>query len=142
MLTARVIGKRAPKLWQFEWRRQLEMARQSPFSPTTAQPARELFRRISNASLIVTGRFHMVCLAMLARTPFIALPGNTYKIEGMLTDAGLANRFRSSLCDMDDLRSWSRWQNDETMRIETYLQNARSRISGMFSRIGQSATDW
>jgi hypothetical protein len=82
----------------------------------------------------------MVCMAMLARTPFIALPGNTHKIEGMLADADLTNRYRSSLPDGHDLLAWSNWYDDEVSHIEAYVQDARSRISRMFSRIAQLAT--
>lgn len=40
------------------------------------------------ARAVVTGRHHGVCLAALARVPFVALPSNTYKVEGMLEAAG------------------------------------------------------
>ena len=81
----------------------------------------------------------MVCMAMLARTPFIALPGNTHKIEGMLADANLSNRFSASLPESHDLHAWSTWYDDEVTRMEAYLQEARSRISRMFARICQFA---
>ena len=58
MLVARVIGKRAPKLWQFEWRRYVKSQR-TPLNAVPLQSVDELFRRISSTSLIVTGRFHM-----------------------------------------------------------------------------------
>jgi polysaccharide pyruvyl transferase WcaK-like protein len=90
--------------------------------------------------LIVTGRFHMVCLAMLARTPFIALEGNTHKIEGVLADANLSNRFCSALPDGLDLLAWSKWHDEEFAALEAFLQEARSRISRMFFRIRQLAT--
>jgi len=44
---------------------------------------------IQQASLVVTGRFHGVCLAILAGKPVLALPSNTRKIEGLLKDAHL-----------------------------------------------------
>jgi len=36
------------------------------------------------ARLIVTGRYHGVYMALMAGTPFIALPSNTWKIEALL----------------------------------------------------------
>ena len=67
---------------------------------------------------IVTGRFHMVCMAMLAGTPFIALPGNTHKIEGMLEDANLSNRHCPSLANgREDVFAWSNWRDDDVARI-------------------------
>jgi hypothetical protein len=42
----------------------------------------------SGASLIVTGRHHGIYLAAIARRPFIALPSNTRKVEGLIASAG------------------------------------------------------
>lgn len=39
-------------------------------------------------NLYVTGRFHGVCAAALAGTPFVAFPSNSHKVEGLLTDMG------------------------------------------------------
>lgn len=54
---------------------------------------RRLTRRsvgsIRNSEVIITGRFHGVCLAILLERPFIAVTSNTHKIEGMLVDAML-----------------------------------------------------
>jgi hypothetical protein len=44
---------------------------------------------IASASVVVTGRFHGICLAILAGCPFVAFASNTHKIEGLLHDAGL-----------------------------------------------------
>ncbi|MBP1626350.1 MAG: Polysaccharide pyruvyl transferase [Holophagaceae bacterium] len=44
---------------------------------------------IYQSEIIVTGRFHGACLAILAGRPFLALPSNTHKIHGMLEDADL-----------------------------------------------------
>jgi hypothetical protein len=44
---------------------------------------------LSERSLLVTGRFHAVCLAVLSRTPFIATASNSWKIEALIADIGL-----------------------------------------------------
>ena len=44
---------------------------------------------IASASVVVTGRFHGICLAILAGRPFVAFASNTHKIEGLLRDANL-----------------------------------------------------
>lgn len=41
------------------------------------------------ASCLITGRFHAVCLAMKHGVPFLALPSNTHKVESLFIDAGL-----------------------------------------------------
>jgi len=46
---------------------------------------------IAKGEVVITGRFHGVCLAILAQRPFLALPSNTYKIEGLLKDAKLGD---------------------------------------------------
>jgi polysaccharide pyruvyl transferase WcaK-like protein len=140
MLTAAAMGRLVPQRWFWEWRSRSFMRPQPPFAATSIRKnVHELCRQISSSSLIVTGRFHMVCLAMLARTPFIAVGGNTHKIEGLLADAGLTNRYVSSLSNDIDPAVWSKWHDDELARVEAYLSNARSGVSRMFSRICQSA---
>lgn len=44
---------------------------------------------IASASVVITGRFHGICLAILAGRPFVAFASNTHKIEGLLRDAEL-----------------------------------------------------
>lgn len=44
---------------------------------------------VAAAQLVVTGRFHGACLALLAGVPFVAVPSNTHKIEGLVADVGL-----------------------------------------------------
>jgi len=44
---------------------------------------------VRDASLVLTGRFHGICLAILSQRPFVAFASNTHKIEGLLKDAGL-----------------------------------------------------
>ena len=136
MLAARWLGNHAPKRWRSQLNRSVTVERLA-FGAAPREPVDALFNRISSTSLIVTGRFHMVCMAMLARTPFVALQGNTHKIEGLLADANLSNRYCPSLCAERDPLIWSNWNDHEAARLEAYLQSARSRISQMFSRIRQ-----
>ena len=46
-------------------------------------------RSLSTASLLITGRHHAVYAACRARTPFVALRGNSHKIEGIVATAGI-----------------------------------------------------
>lgn len=55
----------------------------------------DYLRELSAATGHFTGRFHGVCLSMVAETPFIALASTTSKIQTLLADAGLpASRLR------------------------------------------------
>ena len=44
---------------------------------------------IKNASLIISGRFHAVALAINLGVPFVAIESNTYKISGLIEAVGL-----------------------------------------------------
>jgi len=52
-------------------------------------PWDELVKVVSGADLYVTGQWHGVCAALLAETPFIAIPSNSWKIEAFLDDLGV-----------------------------------------------------
>ncbi len=45
-------------------------------------------KEISNHSCLVTGRFHGLMAALKTRTPFVAYPGKTHKIQGVLETLG------------------------------------------------------
>lgn len=54
--------------------------------------AREEFFSLADfagTGLLISGRFHAVCFAVKYGCPFLAVPSNTRKLEGLLRDAGL-----------------------------------------------------
>lgn len=59
--------------------------------------------RIASTSLHVTGRFHGVCYAMAAGVPFLAVASNSWKIEALVADAGLAPWRVTDVDRLDDL---------------------------------------
>jgi hypothetical protein len=63
-------------------------AERYPFVDMRAMDWATLVRSLETARLLVTGRHHAVCAALKARTPFLALAGNTHKIEGIIANAG------------------------------------------------------
>lgn len=72
--------------WRAHWRKQVRLRLVAMgLLPLRLRQARCVY----DADIVVTGRFHGVCLAILAGKPFVALSSNTYKIEGLLDDAGL-----------------------------------------------------
>jgi hypothetical protein len=72
------------------------------FLPLAHGIHRYIWRRIpstlSTASVLITARHHGIYLAALAGIPFVALPGNTHKIEGLLSLSG----FNIPLCTTID----------------------------------------
>ncbi len=49
---------------------------------------RKIPSTLSSADLLITARHHGIYLAALAGIPFVALPGNTHKIEGLIELSG------------------------------------------------------
>jgi polysaccharide pyruvyl transferase WcaK-like protein len=94
---------------------------------------------------VVTGRFHMACIAMLLNQPFVAIASNTHKLEGMLDDAGIdASAY---LIPQDDaslsminhrvLQMVSQTHADMQEQSQAYVAHARSRIELMLQQIAR-----
>lgn len=49
-------------------------------------------RELQRTQSHITGRFHGVCLSMLAQAPFLAVASKTTKIQALISDAGLDER--------------------------------------------------
>jgi hypothetical protein len=78
--------------WLRRWRIARLEARTLTRHPTmTLCPTEDTYAdRIASAGLHITGRFHGVCYSMAAGTPFLAIASNSWKIEALISDAGLA----------------------------------------------------
>jgi hypothetical protein len=85
-------------------------AERFPFVDLRAMDWATLVRSLRTARLLVTGRHHAVYAACKARTPFLALAGNTHKIEGILATAGsdipVFRRFAQLRVAMDEAENW------------------------------------
>ncbi len=100
--------------------------------------------RLSQSSLVVTGRFHSVLLAILTETPFVALPSNTRKIEAVLIDvfgdtARLLNP--EDLNDpgfADRARNGMPFSESERAALNRYRDHAAVARSAMFDHIAQT----
>ena len=106
---------------------------------------------IRDAQIIITGRFHGACLAILAGRPFVSVSSNSYKIEGLLHDADLgegAILLDDYLLSQDpmkalefavekllDMTSTENLILEYQARCCSYVSSARARISAMFSDI-------
>ncbi len=91
-----------------------------------------LVRSLRTASVLLTGRHHAVYAACRARVPFLALKGNTHKIEGFIATSGVdvpvfesypdllaAYRRRAwRNYDYDALFDWAEEQQPWTLRVK------------------------
>lgn len=73
---------------------------------------------LKTASLLVTGRHHAVFAACKARTPFVALRGNTHKIEGLISMSG----FPILVCESpSEILQAMRWANENQQIYEQFF---------------------
>ena len=93
---------------------------------------------LAQSKLLVTGRFHGLCLALICGTPFIALTSNSWKIEALFKDVGLDPR---RLVDINALnkelviqQDWS-WSEKERTNIAAFLSRNQESAQAMFDEI-------
>ena len=95
--------------------------------------------RIAGARLHVTGRFHGVCYAMAAGTPFLAVASNSWKTEALIADAGLAPWRVTDLSGLDDLITRGpealAFTADERSALHAYLDQAATGAEAMFATL-------
>ncbi len=76
--------------------------------------------------------------AMVAGTPFVAMPSNTGKTKGMLDAARLGHLYES-----DPKETFSRlaaWTDDDRERAQCYVRHARAAAHDMFGQIAALAS--
>jgi hypothetical protein len=85
-------------------------AERYPFIDMRAMDWPTLVRSLKTARLVLTGRHHAIYAACKARVPFLALAGNTHKIEGIVATAGVDipvfNDFAKLRGAMDEAEGW------------------------------------
>lgn len=94
---------------------------------------------LARCRLVVAGRFHALCFALQTGTPFLAVPSNTPKVEGLLDDAGLG---RARVVDPDALdavdlaaRAEEGFSDAEREAAARYVADAPGRIARMFADV-------
>lgn len=92
--------------------------------------------------LVVTGRFHGVCLAIRDGLPFLAVPSNTSKIESLISDIGISHEkfvIDASILSKDIVLEYigsKRLLSDsERSLLSAYLHYAQSSSRAMFTSI-------
>lgn len=94
--------------------------------------------------LIVSGRFHGVCMALVLEVPFIGLRSNTSKVEALMADIGLDGRTAASVDDLSALlaersRDRFRFTAEEIGRIRSFRRRAVEAARAMFAEITADA---
>ena len=130
--TKRLVAHAAPPgLWRDRWRSLIP-----GFDDYVAWLAQ-------NAGLIVSGRFHGVCIALDFGIPVLGVPSNTWKIEALLAGADLEHRLVSDLEELQQrlltkgLEPYF-YTRAELHRIVAFRKQALASARSMFQSIHQS----
>lgn len=103
-------------------------------------PEKQFVEEVGKSQLIISARFHALCIAMQTMSPFIILKSNTHKIEGLLKDAHL---MPNRIIEISQLDHFHHISNIETYfftpieqeNIQRYLAEAKIKINTMFDEI-------
>lgn len=100
------------------------------------RPVDDFLALLASSELVVTGRFHVVCLCLITGTPFIAVASNSHKVEGMLEDAGLKHRLISPQELARVLDSPPTWTQEDSFLAADFVAMARREQAELFEDIG------
>ena len=93
------------------------------------------------AENVVTGRFHTACMALLTKTPFLALNSNSWKIEALLKDVGLNLKRRNG--NIQDFGTQNlllkKFTAHEIENIDHNLKKWRLSVQNMFDELASLA---
>ena len=97
----------------------------------------EYIKAINSIKLLVTGRFHSLCFAIKAQTPFLTFMLDSYKVEGLLNDIGLGNEriIEIDELDADRIARYDHFTGGELKKIRMYNDTASARIEAIFDKI-------
>ena len=99
----------------------------------------DLLEKIRNCNLLISARFHAICLSFHFSAPFVAISSNTFKIEALLNDIGLGNKRIINFEDLKDFEkiksAYNYFEEDEITKINEYIINANQKIELMFDEI-------
>lgn len=115
------VGKNTTSLREFPMRQVCELS--------------DFLAEINKASLVVTGRYHVVAMCLMLGTPFFATNSNTHKIEAMLEDAGLQHRFIRGDKISQDLQGAPEWTRTDAELAAAYSRKALRGLHSMIETI-------
>lgn len=133
---------------KFEWRRLigktlLALHNTTPknfayiTNATSIRTIDQFLKKLAQAKIVVTGRFHGVTLCLVSRTPFLAYDTKTHKIKALLQELGMKDR----LVDTPDqaisnaiARNYA-FTPEELERLERFLAFSKEAANNMFAEI-------
>lgn len=93
---------------------------------------------LENSALHITGRFHGVCLSLLAQTPVLTVASNSWKIEALLDDLGLSRQrliTPQALRELDMTQLRLDFSAQEKERMTEALAASRRMVESVFDRM-------
>ena len=87
-------------------------------------------------SFYVTGRFHGVCLSIIAEVPFLTFPSNSHKIEGILSDIECQELLIHTHEEICEERIWHDVKN-YSEHFKRYKSHAKEKIKMLFDDIAK-----
>ena len=91
----------------------------------------DILHILEHTGVMITGRFHAVCLAVQNNIPFLAIESSTKKIEALLCEFGMMDRLIKVDCLRDDLVV-PEYTIEELKNIRNYVEQAPHNIERVF----------
>ena len=63
----------------------------------------KILNEISELDLLITGRHHAICACLITCTPFIPIPSNSHKIEGLIASTNTKIPIVRNIKELDHL---------------------------------------
>jgi len=96
---------------------------------------KDFLKMLCNFNQIISGRFHIITLALQRKVHITPVESNSHKIQGLMKDIGLNVDVYKRYEYIDNLNYFN---NDDWEKIYKYNNEAKEKIEKMFDEIGES----
>jgi len=104
-----------------------------PMQPDAVSPDVHAYLTwLKTLELHVTGRFHGVCLSIMAETPFLAFPSNSHKTEGILQDMGAPDLLIGSFKEIEEKKELAK---EKITLMQAYKENAKKKLETLETKL-------
>lgn len=107
-----------------------------------AQNEAEYLAMLGRAEIHLTGRFHAICLSLVTATPVLAVGSNSWKVQALMAEAGLAADRLIPIAALRDLRPQALqrpYTAVETDGIAAFLKHSKQMAETLFSDLADLA---